>query len=86
MQANVCPPRRPDRKGYVEQLIKSYRAECIGRDQIGTEEAACEVTKAFLRHYDDERPHQGGGLRNLPPRLHLPETVDPDRWLASIHG
>jgi Integrase core domain len=92
---NLCPPRRPDRKGYVERLIKSYQAECIRRDQPSTDEAAREVTEAFLAHYHDERPHQGRGMRNLPPRVAfptlptrppLPEMVDPDRWLASIDG
>lgn len=63
--------------------------------QPTTEEAAREVTEAFLAHYHDERPHQGRGLRNLPPRVAfstlptrppLPEILDPDRPLASIHG
>jgi hypothetical protein len=53
------------------------------------------VTEAFLRHYHTERPHQGRGLGNRPPlvafptlpkRPPLPERVDPDRWLTSIHG
>jgi hypothetical protein len=95
VQPNVCPPRRPDRKGYIERLIRTYQAECIRRDQPTTEEATREVTEAFLRHYHDERPHQGRGLHNLPPRVAfptlpsrppLPEAVDPDRWLSSIHG
>jgi Integrase core domain len=95
VQPNRCPPRRPDRTGYVERLIKSYQTECIRRDQPSTEEAAREVTEAFLEHDHDERPHQGRGMRNLPPREAfptlptrppLPEMVDPDRWLASLHG
>jgi hypothetical protein len=95
VQPNVCPPRRPDRKGYVERLIRTYQTECIRRDRPTTEEAAREVTEAFLQHYHDERPHQGRGLHNLPPRVafptlpsrpSLPEVVDPDRWLASIDG
>jgi hypothetical protein len=95
VQPNVCPPRRPDRKGYIERLIRTYQTECIRRDQPTTEEASREVTEAFLAHYHDERPHQGRGLRNLPPRVAfptlpmcppLPQMVDPDRWLASLHG
>jgi hypothetical protein len=95
VQPNVCPPRQPQKKGYVERLIKSYQAECIRVDTPTTEEAAREVTEAFLAHYHDERPHQGRGLGNQPPRVAfptlptrppLPEVVDPDRWLASIHG
>jgi transposase InsO family protein len=95
IEPNVCPPRRPDKKGYVERLIKSYQTECISLEKPATEEAAREVTEAFLAHYHDERPHQGRGLDNqpprvafptLPPRPPLPERVDPDRWLTSIHG
>lgn len=95
IEPNVCPPRRPDKKGYVERLIKSYQAECIAMDKPTTEEAAREATEVFLTHYHDERPHQGRGLDNrpprvafptLPPRPPLPERVDPDRWLTSIHG
>ncbi len=82
-------------KGYVERLIKTYQTECILLEHPETEEAAHEVTEAFLRHYHAERPHQGRGLGNRPPlvafptlptRPPLPEVVDPDRWLTSIHG
>jgi len=92
---NVCPPRRPDLKGYVERLIKTYQTECVRVEHPETEEAACSVTEAFLQHYHAERPHQGRGLGNRPPleafptlprRPSLPEVVDPDRWLVSIHG
>jgi transposase InsO family protein len=95
IEPNLCPPRRPDLKGYVERLIKSYQTECVARDKPTTEEAAREVTEAFLAHYHDERPHQGRGLGNQPPRVAfptlptrppLPAVVDPDRWLVSIHG
>jgi hypothetical protein len=95
IEANLCPPRRPDLKGYVERLIKSYQTECVWRDQPATEEAAREVTEAFLEHYHHERPHQGRGLGHQPPRLAfptlptrspLPAIVDPDRWLQSMHG
>jgi hypothetical protein len=76
-------------------LIKSYQTECVAVEQPATEEAAREVTEAFLVHYHDERPHQGRGLDHqpprvafptLPPRPPLPERVDPDRWLTSLHG
>lgn len=95
IEPNLCPSRRPDLKGFVERLIKSYQAECITVDKPTAEEAAREVTEAFLAHYHEERPHQGRGLGNQPPRVTfptlpsrppLPEIVDPDRWLADIHG
>jgi len=92
---SVCPPRRPDLRGYVERLIKTYQTECVLVEHPDTEEAAREVTEAFLRHSHAQRPQQGRGLGNRPPlvafptlptRPPLPERVDPDRWLASIHG
>ena len=43
-------------KGYIERLIKTYQAECLRQEQPETEEAAREVTEAFLRHYQAERP------------------------------
>jgi transposase InsO family protein len=95
IEPNVCPPRQPQKKGYVERLIKTYQGECLLREHPETEEAAREATEAFLQHYHAERPHQGRGLSNRPPlvafptlptRPPLPEVVDPDRWLAAIHG
>ena len=68
----MCPPHSPQKKDYAEWLVKSYRAEHITRNKPGTEEAAREVTEAFLAHYHDERPHQGRGLRNLSPRVAFP--------------
>jgi hypothetical protein len=52
-----------------------------------------EVTKAFLQHSNEERPHQGRSCGNVPPRVAfptlptlptLPERVDPDAWLTPL--
>jgi hypothetical protein len=56
IEPNLCPPRRPDKKGYVERLILTYQTECIGRDRPSTEEAAREVTEAFLVHSTTSGP------------------------------
>jgi hypothetical protein len=36
VQPNVCPPRQPQKKGYIERLIRTYQTECIRRDQPST--------------------------------------------------
>jgi transposase InsO family protein len=56
IEPHVCPPRRPDKQSSVERLIKTYQAECLRLEQPATEEAAREVTEAFLRHSHAERP------------------------------
>nr|BBH91748.1 hypothetical protein KTC_64990 [Thermosporothrix sp. COM3] len=54
-----------------------------------------EVTAAYLRHYNEQRPHQGRACGNRPPREvfpslpqqpRLPEQVDPDAWLHAMNG
>jgi hypothetical protein len=55
-EAILTPYRAPNAKGYVERLMKSYQGACILRDEPTTEEAAREVTEAFLAHDHDERP------------------------------
>ena len=60
-----------------------------------TLEQAREVTAAFRRHDNEERPNQARSCGNRPPRTAFPELpsrppvpaeVDPDAWLASVDG
>jgi transposase InsO family protein len=92
---NLCPPQRPERNAYVERYHRAYNQECLQTSRPATLEQVREVTARFLVHYNTERPHQGRSCGNRPPRTafpilpelpQLPETVDPDRWLESVHG
>src|SRR5215470_16570666 len=60
----------------------------------GSLEATDETLPGFVRHYNQERPHQGPTCGNCPPavahpqlpaRPRLPSQVDPDRWLEFYH-
>jgi Integrase core domain len=91
----VCPPHRPDRNAFVERYHRTYNAECLRVERPQTVEAVRAVTAAFLTHYNWVRPNQARSCRNRPPRVayptlptlpHLPEGVDPDRWLEAIDG
>lgn len=95
IEPNICPPRRPDKNPYVERYHRAYSEECLQVLRPGTEGEVREVTEAYLLHYNTERPHQGRACGNRPPRVAfpslptlppLPKQVDPDRWLAAIHG
>lgn len=79
----------------MERYHRAYGEECLRVFRPGTEEEVREVTEAFLRHYNYERPNQARSCGNRPPRVAfptlptlpaLPEWVDPDAWLAHIHG
>jgi hypothetical protein len=92
---NVCPPRRPDKNPYVERYHRAFGQECLDVLRPGTAEEVRAATDAFLVHYNMERPNQARSCGNLPPRVAfpvlptlpaLPATVDPDRWLSSVHG
>jgi transposase InsO family protein len=95
IQVNVCDPRRPDQKGFVERFNRAYKYECLWRERPQTLEEAKEVTEKFKRHYNAERPNQAITCHNQPPYVAfpelptlptLPETVDPDGWFKLQHG
>jgi len=95
IQPHVCPPRRPDKNAYVERYHRSYNQECLQIHRPTTLQEVREVTEQFMQHYNHERPHQGRSCKDQPPRVAfatlpklppVPETIDPDRWLESIHG
>lgn len=90
---HICPPHRPDKNAYVERYHRTYGQECLQVYHPSTLQEVCEVTEAFLHHYNEERPHQGRACGNVPPRVafptlptlpKLPERVDPDAWLATV--
>src|SRR6266536_5388862 len=92
---NVCPPHRPDKNAFVERYHRTYNQECVQVHCPHTLEQAREVTEAFVIHYNTERPSQALSCENQPPRVAfpelpslppLPQLVDPDTWLSSVHG
>lgn len=95
VEVTICPPRRPDLNGFVERYHRTYNEECLQVHRPLDLESVRKVTAAFQQHYNDERPHQGLSCGNQPPSVafpHLPArppapvTVDPDRWINSLHG
>jgi hypothetical protein len=92
---DICPPRRPDLKPFVERAHRTIQEECLLITCPDTVPAACDVLRPYRFRYNSERPHQGSACGNQPPyqvfptlpRLRrLPDTLDPDHWLQAIHG
>jgi Integrase core domain len=91
----VNPPHRPDLNAFVERYHGTYERECLRVHHPATLTEAREVTAAFRRHYNEERPNQARSCGNRPPRVAFPELplrppvpaeVDPDAWLRLVDG
>ncbi len=95
IQVTLCPPRRPDRNGFVERYNRTYAQECLRVFEPRDSETVKTLTAGFRQHYNYERPNQAISCGNqppcvalpqLPPRPPLPSMVDPDRWLEVLDG
>ena len=92
---HVNPPQRPDLNAFVERFHRTLEHECLRVYRPATLEQAREVTTAFERHYNTERPNQAHSCGNRPPleafpdlvpRPPVPAAVDPDAWLHLVDG
>jgi transposase InsO family protein len=95
IEIEICAPRHPQQNGFVERYNRTYQEECLVHDRPETLEQARVVTSQFVKHYNQERPHQGISCGNRPPLVAfptlaplpaLPATVDPDSWLSILDG
>lgn len=95
IQVTVCPPRRPDRNGFVERYNRTFEYECLRVFQPTDAETARRLTEGFRQHYNTERPNQALSCGNQPPsvafpdlpaRPPLPSMIDPDRWVEVLDG
>lgn len=91
----VCPPRRPDKKPYVERCVRTFKHEWLHRFSLETMADCYAALEAFPQYHNAQRIHMGRAcqgrtpdeafpqLPTLPP---LPEVVMPNAWLPSQHG
>jgi hypothetical protein len=95
IKADICPPQRPDKNGYVERYNRTYKYEGIYIYQPSTLTEVHDMNLDIRFHYNFQRPNQARSCGNQPPRLAfpnlpklpaLPTMVDPDRWLQTIDG
>ena len=93
IQAEICPPQRPDKNGFVERYNRTYEYEGIRIYRPATFDQAVEMNQAVRQYYNFERPNQARSCGNQPPRSafpnlptlpSLPQVVDPDGWLKTI--
>lgn len=92
---DICPPRRPDLKPFVERAIRTVKYECLYPQRPTTVEQADPLLADYRDFYNAERPNQAVSCNDRPPYTAFPdvpvlpsppETVNPDAWLESYHG
>jgi hypothetical protein len=91
----ICPPRRPDKKPYVERCVRTFKHEWLDRFSLDTMADVYEVLAAFPHYHNAQRVHLGRtcagrtpdeAFPQLPVLPALPEAVQPNRWLETYHG
>ena len=91
----VCDPRQPQQNGFVERYHRTYQEECLAQHRPTTLAHVREVTEAFVKHYNWQRPHQGISCGNRPPRVahpelpalpQVPDVINADGWLRQLDG
>ncbi len=95
INADICPPQRPDRNGFVERYNRTYKYETIFVYQPENFAQVIEMNLNEKQFYNFQRPNQARSCGNQPPRSafpHLPtlptvpKMIDPDRWLETVDG
>lgn len=92
---DICPPRRPDRKPFVERVHRTIQEECLNIEWPDNLADARVALHHYRLRYNRQRPHQGLACGNqppyvafprLPPLRRLPQIIDPDGWVNVLHG
>lgn len=65
--------RSPNLRAHVERFIQTMKVECLDRFVMVAERHLNYVNRTWMRHYNEERPHESCG--HLPPDYETPETV-----------
>jgi len=63
-------PGKPDQNAYIERFNRSYRTEVLNAHLFESLAELRALTSAWLRIYNQERPHDS--LGRVPPLTFLP--------------
>ena len=59
-------PRAPNMNAFAKRWVQSLRTECLDHFLIRGEKHLAHLTKEYVEHYNQERPHQARGNVPLP--------------------
>ena len=60
-------PMSPNLNAYAERFVRTIKEECLSQLILFGEKSLRRTLRAFLKHYHEERNHQGKGNRLLFP-------------------
>ena len=74
------PVRSPNMNPFAERWVLSIKSECLDHFIVFGEAHLRHIINEYLKHYNEERPHQG--LSNVP----LPDAAGETSTLAFPSG
>jgi transposase InsO family protein len=64
----ILPAWSPNLNAFAERFVESAKSECLDRMVLLGEGHVRAATEEFIRHYHEERPHQGLGNECIAPQ------------------
>ena len=61
------PPMSPNLNAYAERFVRTITEECLSQLILFGKKSLRRTLRAFVKHYHEERNHQGKGNRLLFP-------------------
>jgi transposase InsO family protein len=70
----VLPSWSPNLNAFAERFVGSAKSECLDRMVLLGEGHLRAAVREFVRHYHEERPHQGLKNELIAPKTAMIET------------
>jgi hypothetical protein len=95
VEPDLVEPGKPQHKPFAERSVRTLKHECLRVDRPENWVEAGDFLDLYRYFYNHERANQSLACGNRPPYEafpqlpvlpHLPQTVDPDRWLDYYHN
>ena len=73
IELRYIQPGKPDQNAFIERFNRSYREEVLNAYVFADLEEVRQLTREWLRSYNEERPHDA--LGSLPPALYREQLL-----------